>query len=421
MYLMVQKRCCLSIIFNVFYRKAFDKVTAENRRTLGTINGNAETIRGLKVITDKNDFFAKLARMNKDMNKNKVRVSLTSEGTTLINSKHEVSLPQLYEMGKGGRNELFSKLGPADTSTKNAPTRIYASTCSASTSTLIGKSVAIDIGVQDVVLITQFLLKLCKADKEFVAEILSQISAEIHNAFLIVCVRVVSKLVPGDPHMSARVVYFVFDFIKSKVGECDYENDNIFFVTLKTWIKNGRVDETVIMMLYDKFMKNLNQREEIGAFHNDPNNYDYVQEFRKRYKQFMTLRAGEVVSIGSHNILVKASTVEMLEEWLVDYTQEQSDLLLEFILKVVNSLTTEDVKSLTLINPDEDVIMRVAYYLFIATDDVPVLLVEFLELGVRIATALQFKVELLQWIRYQKQSLRKHKICDSCNGLLYKF
>lgn len=394
-------------------------MTAENRRTLGTINGNAETIRALKVITNKDDFFAKLARMNKDMNKSKVRVSLTSEGNAMINNQHKVSLSKLYGMGKGGRNKLFSKLGPADTSTKNVPTRLYVSTYGCTSSTFTIESAKIRLTAEGVIKISEFVIKLCKADQEFVAEILSQLSAEIHDAFLLVCSEV-SSLIPGDSHFNAHLVYFIFDHIKSKVRECDLENDCTAVIILKTWLKNGRVDKDIIMMLIDRFKEGLPEEVTIGAFHSDPLNYDYIYEFRKRYKTFMTLRAGEEIAIRHHKVIVKNTTVEKLTEWFEVYSQDYCDLLLKFTFKIISLLTAREIYTLILINPDEDIILRVVHYLF---HEVVInnLLAEFEENGTMPNEVVaNMKEDLLHWRSLQNINVRKHKDCESCRGIYYE-
>lgn len=351
------------------------------------------------------------------MNRNKVRVSLTSDGKPLINNQHEVSLSKLYGMGKGGRNKLFSKLGPADTSTKNAPTRIYASTCSGSSSTTFtAKTLEITISTDGIIKIAKFLKELCRADQEFVAEVLSQLSAVVHDAFLLVCIDVASYLFPGDPHYNARVVYFIFDCIKSKVKECDYENDSALVLVLKSWIKNGRVDKDIILMLKDRFMENYPGQAKIGAFHNDPNNYDYIYEFRKRYKRFMTLRVGEEISIKCHKIIVKYATVDKLEKWLENYSQERCDLLVEFAFKIISMLTADEVYTLNLINPDDDIILRVVHYLFHEVEVSELLNAE--QGAIDDEVVLCVKNDLLRWRSHQ--TVREHKICESCSGMFFE-
>lgn len=62
-------------------KKAFDKLTKETIRTRGSSLGKNDVIRSLNNIPDHNEFFRDAYKINKELNKNNVKVSFTSDGT----------------------------------------------------------------------------------------------------------------------------------------------------------------------------------------------------------------------------------------------------------------------------------------------------------------------------------------------------
>ncbi|KAM3964386.1 uncharacterized protein ACR2FA_001362 [Aphomia sociella] len=310
-------------------RKMFDKVTAETRRVQGTVQGNSDVIKALKTIENKDDFFGKIARINKGINKNKLRISLSPDGNPLINNEHKINISDISGLSKHGRNQLLSQYEPAKVTTKNAPTRIYPSNASANGIVNVQEESILQCNIrpEEIIRITNFILQLNSFDQEYVAEILSQITALAHDAFLLICVETIASLLPDEiailtTNQSPRdhkvqMVFHMFQYFKSKVKE-----------------------------------------------YYDIHKYDDIYKFRKAYgKQFMELRAGEVVNIYQHKIFIKEDTIEKLQLWVERLPQDKCDLFIKMCFKIISLMSHTEINELNLLNPDEDVIIRVSHFL----------------------------------------------------------
>lgn len=395
----------------------FDKVTAETRRLEGSIKGNADIIKGLKTIDNKNDFFSKLAKMNKEVNKNKLRVSLSSDGAPLINNQHKVNVSQLRGLGKDGRQQLFAKYGPAKVTTKNVPTRLYTSKATTSNTRAAGKDLICYVRPEEIIKISTFLFKLSTMDKEFLYDILSQMSADLHDSFLLLCAELISSLAADTkclsflPDMNIRIVLFVLNFLRSKISESDLETDSALKIVLRDYIHHGRIKSESIVVLKERLLKWMSELKKKNG--EDPTKYDDIHTiFRKTCKRYRTVQAGHVIDIGCHKILVKGSTVEKLEEILEKYPQDKCDMFIDFCFMIISKLSVEEVDMLNLTNPDEDVIMRVADFTakWHAVEHVVA------NLSVRGLDEC-IKNDIVDW--YSTQSVRKHRICDSCTGIRF--
>ncbi|CAH0397871.1 unnamed protein product [Chilo suppressalis] len=408
-------------------KKMFDKVNAETRRVQGTVKGNADVIKALQKIENKNDFFAKIARINKQMNKNKLRISLAPDGNPLINNQHKIGIQELHGLGKSGRDQLFSKYGPAKINSKNAPTRIYASSSSNNTFGFSKESQCF-IRPEEIIKISNFLLSLCRADQDVIFEILSEITSNAHDAFLLFCAELIACLVPFeiellfslDHDYKVRIVLYVFNYIKSKINMNDSDADISFVRIIKKFFRDGKVDVDTIKKVKEKLMERLYER--MSSTDNEKTKYDKYDDlfnFRKsRNVRFMTLEADEIVTIGKHNIFVKASTTENLDLWLDMFPQEVCDVFLNLCFKVISLLTTDEINKLIEINFDEDIILRVSYYLIFETDGEVFDVIRedyYTELFIDVAS--NYKEELIKW--RSRQSVQKYVECKTCSGVRF--
>lgn len=405
----------------------FDKVTAETRRVQGSTQGNAEVIRGLKTIENKNEFFANLARMNKQMNKNKLRVSLAPDGKPLINNQFKVSVSQLKSLGNEGRNQLFASYGPANVTTRNVPTRIYPSNTSAGTSSSTERrDISCYIRPEEIIKITTFLIRLSSADKDFIDRLLSQMSQDLHDAFLLLCSEVFVSLLPSElkalqglgSNYAQRVVLFLFNFIKSRIRQADYENDNAFEVVLREFVCNGQISPNTIGQVKTRLMNWFAERIRGNAENFDPKIYDEMHQFRIHTdsQSYMNLQAGETINIGNHTVFIKGSTIDNLEKWLVGYSQEYCDIFINFCLEIISILRKKEVKMLNLVNPDEDLIQRIADF-FVSWHDIGLVLIRFEEEGISSNFVVEVKNDLVNY--WNKQTLRRHGVCKLCKGINY--
>lgn len=91
-------------------RKLFRKAQLEGRRLHGEQKGNAEIISGIQKIDDPNNFFSGLARINKDLNKNNVRYTITSDGQVQLNSANIIQPSEFANVGRASRIEFLSNV-----------------------------------------------------------------------------------------------------------------------------------------------------------------------------------------------------------------------------------------------------------------------------------------------------------------------
>ncbi|KAI5642173.1 hypothetical protein NE865_05865 [Phthorimaea operculella] len=409
-------------------RKMFDKMTAETRRVRGTIQGNADIIKGLKTITNKNEFFAKLSKMNKQMNANKLRISLNSDGATMINNQHKMTVTKLVELGKTGRDKLFQTIGPAKITSKNVPTRLVSSPSTAAPLLLPVKENFMNyIRPEEIVRIAFFINTLCKEEKDFMCELLSEISSDVHQAFILLCVELLSKLIPAEVDFltaflgsgwKMRVVYQVFDYLVSQIQDnCDdAEREVTLKRLLKEFILNGKIKvesleklrETILTRITENWDKNYKPNS-------NPRNFDGLFESRKNSSKRYELQAGKVVIIGIHEVLIRQSTIDMLQEYLESYCQNDADLFMDLCFRVLSAMSAEDVSTVNFINLDEDVIMRIATFI-IDWNVVEELLEMFKNESSEMETVEVLKQGIMDWAKIVK---RNHEICSECKCVRY--
>lgn len=102
-----------SLSLQPIFRKAFDKLVKETIRQKGVDAGHVDVIRSLRNIKDSKQFFNDAYKVNKELNKNNVRISLTPDGEILLNDGKATTPTEL-------RNNL--KLSPSEDVFANLPT-----------------------------------------------------------------------------------------------------------------------------------------------------------------------------------------------------------------------------------------------------------------------------------------------------------
>ncbi|KAJ2946071.1 hypothetical protein O0L34_g4990 [Tuta absoluta] len=411
-------------------RKMFDKITAETRRVRGAIQGNADIIKGLKTITNKNEFFAKLSKMNKQMNANKLRISLNSEGATMINNQHQMILSKLTELGKTGRDKLFETFGPAMINSKNVPTRLTASSSAVPLLQLpVKNNFLAYIRPEEVLRIACFLNSLCRAEKDIMCELLSEISSDVHQAFILLCVEFLSALIPTElDYLMAilgsgwkmRVIYQIFDFLVSQIQDkChddDAERDVTFKRLLQEFITNGRIKVESLEKLRGTILTRITENCYKNPKPNsNPRNFDGLFESRKKSSKKYELQAGKVVKIGIHEVLIKQSTLDLLQEYLASYCQNDADLFVELCFRILSVMSEDDVSTLNYVNLDEDVIMRIATFL-IEWNVVDELLEMFKNNFTEMKTVEVLKQGVMDQANIVK---RNHELCNECKCVRY--
>lgn len=74
----------------------------------GTINGNAEVIKGIKNISDPENYFAALVRINNELNDNWGRFTITSDGKLKINDLHIIDPREFSTLTLAEKSEILS-------------------------------------------------------------------------------------------------------------------------------------------------------------------------------------------------------------------------------------------------------------------------------------------------------------------------
>ncbi|XP_049868775.1 uncharacterized protein LOC126368700 [Pectinophora gossypiella] len=251
------------------HRKIFDKVSAESRRLQGSVQGNTEVIQGIKNIADKDQYFADVLRINKDVNQHKLRISMTADGKVNLNSQHKFNPSELSNIPKQERAQLFSTLGPADLAAKNVPTRVIPST------TAVGRYVEgeeentnllVGIHPGEIIRIGSFLVRISASGTENIATLLQNLSQDIYVNLMTVAFNVLSKLLPEDiarlrllspdEDLIVQIVNFVFNYMKHErpLGDPCRDTDNGIVIILKEFFQEGIVRQDTILMLRDRFV-----------------------------------------------------------------------------------------------------------------------------------------------------------------------
>lgn len=252
----------------MFHRRIFDKISAESRRTRGPVQGNVEVIKGIKNIANKDQYFADILRINRELNEHKLRISMTSDGQVNLNSQHKFHPSDLYIIGKEERMQLFASLGPADTSLRNVTTRITPST------TAVGqyvdgeeeKTIVVSIRPGEVLRIGTLIFQISTSGAENIAARLQNLSQEIYVNLMTVSLNVLSKLMPldiaklklfsPDEDLVAQIVKFVFNYMKRErpLGDNCRDTDNGIIVVLKDFFHEGMVRQETILLLKDRLV-----------------------------------------------------------------------------------------------------------------------------------------------------------------------
>lgn len=250
------------------HRKIFDKVSAESRRVQGDVQGNTEVIRGLRNIANKDQYFADVLKINKDINQHKLKISMTPDGKVNLNSQHKFDPTELHSLGKEGRAQLFKSIGPAATGTNNVATRLV------QPNTAVGGyvdkaeegSILVGIHAGEILRIGAFLVRVSSSGAQNVADLLQTLSQDVYVNLMTVSFNVLSKLMPEDiaklrllspdEDLIVQVVNFVFNYMKSQrpLGEPCQETDNGIVIVLKEFFQEGVVRNETILMLKDRMM-----------------------------------------------------------------------------------------------------------------------------------------------------------------------
>ncbi|CAF4922354.1 unnamed protein product [Pieris macdunnoughi] len=250
------------------HRKAFDKLSAESRRISGAIQGNTEVICGIKNIANKDQYFADVLRINKDINQHKLRISMTADGRVNLNAAHTFEPSQLYGLGKDGRSQLFSTLGPAKVNTPNVPTKVVPSSAGVQIFDNKEEETSTPVGIrpEEVLRIGIHLVRVSASGAENIASLLENLSKDIYDALMTAALNVLSNLVPAeiaklklispDEDLIQQIVNFVFNYLKHQrpMGE-SREDDNGIVIILKDFFQNGVLRKETIMRLKDKLME----------------------------------------------------------------------------------------------------------------------------------------------------------------------
>ncbi|XP_063824994.1 uncharacterized protein LOC135074585 [Ostrinia nubilalis] len=250
------------------HRKIFDKLSAESRRVQGSVQGNTEVIRGIKNIVDKDQYFADVLRINKDLNQHKLRISMTADGRVNLNAQHKFDPSLLSSMGPEGRSELFTSLGPASLSTQNVPTRVLPSTTAVQAYNLEEEDRGILVGIHpgEILRIGTFLVRVSSTGAENVALLLENLSQDVYANLMTVSFNVISRLIPEeigrlrllspDEDLIVQVVKFVFNYMKHQrpLGEPCRNNDNGIVIVLKEFFQEGVVRQETILLLKERLV-----------------------------------------------------------------------------------------------------------------------------------------------------------------------
>ncbi|OWR41636.1 hypothetical protein KGM_204322B, partial [Danaus plexippus plexippus] len=249
----------------------FDKISAESRRVSGTIQGNVEVIRGIKNIANKDQYFADVLKINKDVNQHKLRISMTADGQVKLNAVHKFNPSELYNLGNEGRSQLFSSIGPATVTTPNVSTRVVPSV-NAVTGYIDGEeepSFLVGIHPGEIIQIGSLLIRVSSSGAENISLMLENLSQEVYANLMTVAFNLLSKLLPEeiaklrllspDEDLIFQIVKFVFNYLRHQrpLGEAT-DNDNGIVVILKEFFQNGVVRQDTILKLKDNLINWMN-------------------------------------------------------------------------------------------------------------------------------------------------------------------
>lgn len=254
-------------IINIF-RKVFNKALKETMRLSGAEKGQAEVISGINNIQDKDNFFAGLARRNKEFNKNNVKYTLTKDGKVLLNSVHTIDPSDFANLGTSDRITILSNLTPQQPGisenvflkTSTTVNNWFEQNLSSQTKRELGSAA---VKILSTLLNSGF-------SKEGIALVLSDLQSAVINYILSIYVEfysrlesiifdILMKIFPlVDPRMA------ILQFLKNALQEMA----RALKIELETFLKmffnqNGSVQEAFIDTLREKlnnWLKSLEER-----------------------------------------------------------------------------------------------------------------------------------------------------------------
>lgn len=248
----------------------FDKISAESRRVQGTVQGNTEVIKGIKNIIDKDQYFADVLRINKDVNQHKLRISMAADGQVNLNAQHRFNPAELSGLGKEGRSQLFNSLGPANVDSSNVPVRIMPAPTAVNRyldeEESNNNSMLVGIHPGEILRIGSLLVRVSASGAENVALMLENLSQDIYANLMTVSFNVLSHLLPDDiarlrllspdEDLIVQIVKFVFNYMKHQrpLGEPCRDSDNGIVVVLKEFFQEGVVRRETILYLKDRLL-----------------------------------------------------------------------------------------------------------------------------------------------------------------------
>ncbi|CAK1547214.1 unnamed protein product [Leptosia nina] len=260
------------------HRKIFDKISAEARRVAGTtVQGNTEVITGIKNIANKDQYFADVLRINKDINQHKLRISLTSDGKVNLNAAHKFDPSQLSGLGRDGRAELFSSLGPSKLKTPNVSTKVGPTSSPPMQSfgeteekyDEIPKKGVVGIRPEEIIQIGVYLVRVSTSGTENITKLLENLSKDVYDGVMTVSMNIISNLIPEDiarmkilnpnKDLLQQIIEFVFNYLKHDrpLGEVSFEDDNSIVIVLKSFFQDGALKRDILLKLKERLLKNI--------------------------------------------------------------------------------------------------------------------------------------------------------------------
>ncbi|KOB64948.1 Pastrel [Operophtera brumata] len=242
--------------------------SAETRRVQGNVQGNTEVIRGVKNIANKDQYFADVLKINKDINQHRLRISMTSDGNVNLNAQHKFNPSELYSMGPEDRTQLFTSLGPADLNARNVPTRVAPPTAVGRyvDNEDEGSGMLVGIHPGEIIRIGQLLVRVSTSGAENVALMLENLSQDIYANLMTVSFNVLSQLLPDDisrlrllspdEDLIVQIVKFVFNYMKHNrpLGDSSRDTDNGIVIVLREFFQEGVVRQDTILLLKDRLL-----------------------------------------------------------------------------------------------------------------------------------------------------------------------
>ncbi|GLV44780.1 pastrel [Carabus blaptoides fortunei] len=210
------------------HRKLFKKAQLEARRLQGDVAGNAEVISGIQNINDPDNFFAGLARINKDMNKQNARYTITSDGQIKINSNYIVDPMEFSTLNKNARSDVLRNL-PARQATPAAggvpKSGIPSSTFKSTLASVSEFSSSILLNPELIGKLAKEILS-SKVDLETISALLSEFTTVVTRSIFDILVKLLdelsefvqrdfSKLYPMV-HIGVGVLQFIISHIRER-------------------------------------------------------------------------------------------------------------------------------------------------------------------------------------------------------------